>query len=648
MKMIKGLLLVLLCSCLVCCDYKTDIDIRNLGPQAYTMKTLDGLFFISDDTLYLISGTEVSEGSTSQVFIYDVDHDKMIVSQSLPNCRSMTAFCETERYVYFATISGDKGCDLYAWDKQNMVINQCAHFEEKGIYAMACDDSSESLYIATSSPSTLYCYQINQQSVQIICSDFTEENYIRSISWLDGFCYLGVGTKADFIQVDVRTGQYVSLLSSQYRNESFVYSQTIHDSKILFMLSPSCQVIQYDPQSGRMDEIGTIENKKQNMSFLIEDNIEWSTLYGAIILSSSNRTDLSIFTTGNKVSYIDERDHSIHGLDASGNYFKYDENNVVSQIDLGHLLPKQYIIPVEALVYNHSVYIPWRKFIQFDVKLETTKSLFVSSEPQASCITKEGIYTANYTDASVWFYPFGVFNNQDTIVDLNNEDDFLLTKIDNQCRPSQMDITSDDRFLVIGTGPLYGKFGGAVSIYDIKADRLLYTYQNVVMNHSIQSICCSESSSRQVWLGTTPHGENTQPAYLDEPAHLILWDIPTQSILLDIIPDASSRGIVSIVEKNNVVYCVTSAAELRSFDKMTGQLLEENKIDGIKQVLLSQDGTLMAINDHSIMRVDADSLQTDKITDQFTFLTHLMEDPITGYLYVFDETELIEIKHKKR
>ena len=52
MKMIKGLLLVLLCSCLVCCDYKTDIDIRNLGPQAYTMKTLDGLFFISDDSSY--------------------------------------------------------------------------------------------------------------------------------------------------------------------------------------------------------------------------------------------------------------------------------------------------------------------------------------------------------------------------------------------------------------------------------------------------------------------------------------------------------------------------------------------------------------------------------------------------------------------
>lgn len=183
--------------------------------------------------------------------------------------------------------------------------------------------------------------------------------------------------------------------------------------------------------------------------------------------------------------------------------------------------------------------------------------------------------------------------------------------------------------------------GGAISIYDLMNKQLIYTHQNVVENHLIQSVYCSTLSPNLVWLGTSPYGESTSPLYIDEPAHLVLWDIKEQKIRLDIIPDEEARKIPYIVENKGKVYCITDAAYLYCFDINNGKQLGVNIDDGIKEILVNREGEMLGISDEIVLKIDPITLKTEVIAQGFSFLSNLKEDVITGNLCVFDETDLI-------
>lgn len=87
-------MIVLLCICMLSsCSSVSSIQTQNLGEFSYSLKTLDGLFFLSGDELCLISGTEVLEGSESQVFAYNVDRNQIIMNQVLDNGRRKNNLC---------------------------------------------------------------------------------------------------------------------------------------------------------------------------------------------------------------------------------------------------------------------------------------------------------------------------------------------------------------------------------------------------------------------------------------------------------------------------------------------------------------------------------------------------------------------------
>lgn len=635
------------------CAATTSLQIQNLGGLSYSMKTLDGLFFQSNEgELCLISGTETTEGSFSQAFVYNIDRDQMVMTQVLDNCRSMTAFCEAGTEIYFATISAsaDWGCDIYVWDIDSGIFRNCAHLEKKkGIYAMAWDGENR-IFVATSQPAGLYSYDISSGEVHEICADFTEELYVRSLAYVNGMCYLGIGTKAALYEVDVTSGEYRSILPEMWSDDAYVYTQAVFGDDIYLLLSPSYTILKYDTKDRTFTDtdLKYEETSVLEEAALLSDSFEGTTvnLLGDLLLINEDRM-IGNLSFGTKVSYLDEGAHVIHGLTSSGFYQRISpEGKILFQRDISELVEKSYVIPTEFLVYDNVAFSPGRRFVVRDIDSGMEKVFLVMDEPQASTVTKDGIYTANYTDCTIYFYPFDIFDQPSDSVNMNESDLFLLADIEHQCRPSQMEVTADGRYLVVGSGPMYGQFGGAVSVYDLEADVLLYTDFNVVPGHTIQSVKCSVANPKNVWLGTSPYGENTSPICLDEPSHLILWDIEHEKILLDIIPDEESKKIPSIAEQQGRVYCVTQASHLLSFDAETGQALETNLNSGIKEIITTTDGRLLGISDTAVLSIDSNTLQAKTIADGFTFLTHLTEDPVTGSLYVFDDTEMIQIPLK--
>lgn len=229
----KITVLFLCCLLLTSCGRKDVPRAVELGSPCYVMKTLDGLFFSQGDDLFLISGTEVWEGSDSQVFVYQVSADRMVLSQTLEHCCSMTAFCETEQSVYFATIArtASEGWDLYAYDKSTQSISLCAHFPEAGCYALSWD-GNDTVYAASSHPAALYSYSMSAGRSILISNEITSQPYIRSMEYFDGNCYLGIGSQAELISIEPKSGAIHHLLPQAYDAESFVYGLRAFNGKL--------------------------------------------------------------------------------------------------------------------------------------------------------------------------------------------------------------------------------------------------------------------------------------------------------------------------------------------------------------------------------------------------------------------------------
>lgn len=626
---------------------------ESLGEAAYAAKTLDGLFYSHNGELYLISGTEVAAGSESQVFVYNVSQDELIMSQTLENCVSMTAFCEVGETLYFATIaaiSTSPGCDLYAWDKAGGEIRACAHFPERGIYDLAWNGGGE-LFAATSHPTGLYAYDLSAGTVRPVCLSPTEEPYVRSLSGGGGHLYLGIGTKADLIEVDPDTGAFRSVLPEKYRPQSFVYAQTSYQDKIIFRMShPDFDILVYDPASAALTDSGlTFQQGAETLAGtgLYPEgyqDLAALDLWGDQLLIDSGGTIAGQISTKGVASWLDQETGCVYRLTGSTFCQRFSpEGELLFQRDLSTLLEKTWVIPTEFLAYDGNIYIPSRRFI---VRRDGEERVFlVEDEPQASTVTADGVYTANYTEATVYFYPFSVFDEDPASVNMNDPDRFLLADIKDQCRPRQMEVSIDGRYLVVGTGPMYGKFGGAVSVYDLREKRLLYTHPHVVQNHQVAAVKCSPRDPNLVWLGLCAVGENTNPAVLDEPAHLILWDIAARSVVLDILPDGNPNAVQYITERDGRVYCAQSGGVLSAFDAETGALLARNEIDpDIRGFLQAKDGSLFAVNYTELLRIDPRTLQTETVLDGFSVLSRLTEDPVTGTLYLFDNAELYRIR----
>lgn len=630
------------------CTTRSALMAENLGGIAYTMKTLDGLFYSYEEELYLLSGTEVSAGTSNHVFLYNVNQDKLVMSQTLSggSC-SMTAFCDAGNMLYFATISSSAsyGCDLYVCDKSTGEVRACAHLENvKGIYDLAWDGKAE-IFVATAYPAALYGYHTGSGETREVCTGFTDQNYVRSLSYVDGFCYLGVGAVADFIMVDTVSGACRSLLPKEYVNESFVYEQASSGSKIALLLSPSCRILEYDTQTGIFTDTGFFHQEASASPAdrfsppILSGNERFADLLGELLLM--DETGISgAYESGGKAAYLDAEADVIHALSLSGIYTRMDlAGNLLFQRDLSELLEPKYIKPPGFQVWDGTMYVPWRRFVVRDSEGE--RAFLVKDEPQASTVTADGIYTANYSVCRVYFYPFSTFRQDPADVSMNDES-FLLADIENQCRPRQMIVTPDGRYLVLGSGPLYGHFGGAVSVIDLETGALLYTHENVVEGHQILSVAPSEATPGAVWLGTFTYGENSAPVRVEGPAHLILWDIEEERILLDIVPNENDIRIFTIAERDGRVY--TYANGLRSYDALTGEALETNLESEKLTLQLLSDGRLWGFSNNAIYSIDPNRLNTTVLIDGFSALSHLTEDPVTGELYIFEGTDLLRLE----
>lgn len=612
-----------------------------------SLKVMGAYFYEWNDELYLIGGTEVASGiynkAANSVFVFNVTAKQLLAYEKLENSISVTNFCDAGDDIYFGTISADSsnGSTVFRWNKENSLLCSCTHIEGvKGIYDIGIyfDNSSKKVVIVTSDPLEVWVYNTGNGLITRLGQGFSTEKFIRSVSVEEDSIYLGIGSRADFIKMDVRTGKPESILLPEFRDETFVYDQFVSRGKIYMLMSPSYQIAEYDVNTESFSIIATYDPYDNNEClYMAAEDLDKIHLLGNIFFydRESDKVCGSV-QGGSEASYI--FNEVLYGVDSSGLVRVYNDEKLIEVFDLYEFVNCEYTVPTKYVVYDSCVYIPGRRFVIYDLKNGDKKVFLVSDEPQAVFCDCDGIFTANYTECTLYFYPWGVFDEESYSVDMNSEK-FLIADINNQCRPYDIDRSADDRYVFVASGPLYGKFGGGISVYDCADKALLYTDLNVVPNQRITDVCNS-SFDNCIWLATDAYGENTSPAKLDESPHIVLYNYIEKQVAKDIILEKEDVGLGSLIEKSGYLYFRNHYGNMIVYDINEWKLIYRDteiwrSLDLINDEVVANDGQkVVFITEMENQRI---------INNGYTNLTGMTVDKVTGIIYGFENEKIIRI-----
>lgn len=617
-------------------DEKT-LKTQNFGPLVYSVKTPMGLYYSYKGKDFFIGGTEVRNPSNASIYILEGETGHIVMEREIPFCEAIWAFCDTPKELFFATIHGSTGVgsSLFRVSKATHEVEKLYTFEEQMVYTMTYD-SKGALYIGTSHDANLYQYKINSNDMTKLNVDkISDQDVIRSMVYQNGICYLGIGTKADLIAFDLQKKKVSSILPNAHKSESFVYDIKIVDDKIGLLLSPSMKLLLYDPISKKMMD-WKLEKWEKN------DDLFQNTLYnfaGLQVVGFRDSKAYKRFPNEQMISSKILKD-KIVGIVPSGIYKVVDrENNQLMQSDLSLSLNKTWEQPIEFIAENGFLYFPGRRF-----KVYKQNQLLgigiVDSEPQASAISSKGVYTANYTQAQIWFYPRHVLNTLGLKGENLSQEKFLIADIgQGQLRPYMMAVSKNEKYLATVSGPQYGQYGGALTIYDIKNGQKQYTHRHIVKNHGLISLEMDDKDENLVWLGSYIWGEKTLKPIEDE-AKLIKYDIKNEKVIFAVTPIKDAPSIRSIIKLNDAVYCLVNN-ELFKIDPLTGKNISRTyniKINEICKV----GSSIVGISNSELFFIDKHKMVVSKKYSGYTLLNNLRFDQLLNEIYVFDGYDLLK------
>jgi streptogramin lyase len=120
-------------------------------------------------------------------------------------------------------------------------------------------NDGERVFVGTFPTGKVYSFHHGTGAVRDYGQIWPGEQYARSIGVANGKIYVGLGTVARLVEVDVDSGERREIpLPEKYRTEQFVYDLDVHQHTLFARLANSNQVLVYDLKAGRwIAELGT-------------------------------------------------------------------------------------------------------------------------------------------------------------------------------------------------------------------------------------------------------------------------------------------------------------------------------------------------------------------------------------------------------
>ena len=616
-------------------DYGS-LRFTDYGTVMRKIKTFGGLFYSYNGSRFYAGGTEAGSGQhLSQLWIYNITKQEMTKVFNI----NESTFIDAIRYYDRLGVLFGAGNKVYRYIPSQNIIELITSLGDRvEIYDLVL--FNDILFIGTAPQSELYEYNFTDKTL-IKHQGILNQRYIRSIEQAGKYVYLGLGTVAQFIRVDIKTGEKQNLLPPEYDNDAFVYDIVKIDNLLLLFLAPSYRIVAYDTITCKFNSISqNISNMQMKMNK--GDGIIFSAI-GFLFEYNSKTNQISRLNCGE--CYISEfsENGKLQGFTRDGYYIHINTKtgSVINTIDMAKLgLTGANIIPYGLSVYNGRAFIPERRFSIFNTRTREIIEKRISAEPQASIFHNGYLWLANYTGAELRRYDYDMLFNDNKLKASNfNDSKYLIYDIENeQNRP--MDMAAKGSMIAVTTMAEWGKYGGAITIFDTMLNNFK-TIRNIVPRQTPMSLVFDRDNENILYIGTFA-GNESGTMNLNGNAHLIKWDIKNNKVLFDIQPKKDWK-IVDVDYLDGRVYLITGGAKLYALDAKTGEIVYSDNDTEIYRIHVVVN-TLYAVTRTALISISAKNFRKYVIRDGFQLLQNLTHDEKTGYIYFTDQANLIEYR----
>lgn len=425
------------------------------------------------------------------------------------------------------------------------------------------------------------------------------EQYVRSIAVDDTTIYAGVGSHAHLIAIDRVTGEKREVLPPEFADRTFVATLTLEQGILAAGLSATGTMLVFD--TADMSKYQVVETGDNYVTAIAVDPGRNDVYLGTRPSGTLRRYDrdtgelstLAVPYDGAAFGRIFVDGDRLHGV-VTNSVVTYDlTTGELTGVDLAEAgLPPAPELAMAIAADETQVYVSGKAGVQVhDLASGTATRRFLPGEAKAMTPIRGDIWMSVYTLAYLFrMDPAGL---PERVATIGHE----------QTRPLDATYSPADKTLVVGTEPEYGRYGGALALYNVRTGAL-DTYRNIIPNQSIRSVATRPG---QVFLGSTiVNGYGTDPT--EPEAKLAGFDLATRTKTWEIVPVPGARHIIDLVTIGPRLYGVTDDGTLFVVDTRTRKVTKTTTVPAGATTMVVVDDAIYGTSGKDVWRLDPASM----------------------------------------
>ena len=497
----------------------------------------------------------VVNGHSACFNIVDLDNYQVVFSKPLKGAESSWELIRFQDQIFIAG-TGDIGCfghlyschlDSYSFKEYGVVLEG-----EKFLWSMTSDEK-ENIYIGTWPNGKIVRFNVESETFTDFGTIVKGQNYLRSLVYLNGSLYAGVGSKGAVVKFNIDTKEKTHLetaaaplLGLKPEELPFCYELEVADPYILaYFSTEKNELLAYNTQTDSWQYL--VAGYKGMMLKEPTGNVLYTTNTGLYRFNhQSGQVELinNTLRTGFKGGGL--LNNKIYSCFFNGTIMEY-------QLPEGPI--KQTPSPAEGQATQiQTIFLGPDNYLYFSAYPGGTGAKVNKETGETERFSLEQAEGMGSLGNSVFMgiYPHGHLYELDTTKPINKDKNpqevYLLGKY--QDRPFAL--TSGAGKLFIGTIPYYGRLGGGIAIYDPETKKG-ETYAPIVEDLSVASLLYYEG---RLFGGTTIYGGlGIEPT--KKHALMFEWDVGTKTLVRTFLPlpDADITPMISgLCQVGNLIY----------------------------------------------------------------------------------------------
>ncbi|WP_162605941.1 PQQ-binding-like beta-propeller repeat protein [Jiangella aurantiaca] len=497
--------------------------------------------------------------------------------------------------VYVGTYTPAK---LYRVDTVSGAVDEILTAGDSGavIYALAVAPDGV-VYAGTyeSSGGRIFAYDPATGAVTDLGVTVPGQDYVRALVADERHVYAGIGAAASLVRIDRATLEFTDVTPPDLAGATFVSSLALHDGVLLGGVSPRGQLLALDTADPSRYElvqapaetfvVAVAGGEAGRAYFAARPS---GTLYGYDLWSGTAEV-LAVPAPEKAANGLTFHDGRVWGL-VDGLAYSYDpaDGSVTGlPLDAAGVSPNPER-PMALAADAEHVYVSGSGGVQIhDIARGTSSRVFVPGEAKSLWPTGDTVYLSVYTRALIYELP-RVSGPVRSLADIGHE----------QTRPRDSFFDEPTGRLYVATEPDYGRYGGALAVYDTGAGEL-DVYRDIVKAQTISAVTADGDtvyigSDIKSGLGTPPVATRAEVAAVDAGTGTVRWSV-------DAPAGATVIGDLQLI--GGELVGITSTGLLFGLDQASGDLRWEHGLGANASVLTPSATGVYTTDGKSIFRL---------------------------------------------